>query len=196
MFFFGHLGIGSKLASPLTSKKGLPKAAVLIGTVLPDLIDKPLYYVLSYATGKHGTELGLICGSRTFGHTAILTIFVSIAALIRKSRWIAGLALGMATHLLLDNLRIGEHGLPEASINSLHALLWPALGYQFPAYVYKGLTNHLEQVQIPVVFWTEILGLMLLAWDFWKSKHGREILNGFQNQRKKSRKIRSRLHKP
>ena len=42
MFIFGHLGIGSKMVYPW--RKQITRGALLVGTVLPDLIDKPLYY--------------------------------------------------------------------------------------------------------------------------------------------------------
>ncbi|MBI5201898.1 MAG: metal-dependent hydrolase, partial [Elusimicrobia bacterium] len=41
MIFFGHLGLGDALAAPV--RRGLPRRWVLLGTVLPDLLDKPLY---------------------------------------------------------------------------------------------------------------------------------------------------------
>jgi hypothetical protein len=47
MFFFGHLGVGATLVRPW--KERLPFRWVLLGAVLPDLIDKPLYYGLSWA---------------------------------------------------------------------------------------------------------------------------------------------------
>src|SRR4051812_43545813 len=101
MFVFGHLGIGSKLATPWA--QGLPRRWLLVGTLLPDLIDKPLYYGLSFATGKSGTDLGLISGTRTFGHTALFLVLLALGSIIRRSRILAALALGTATHLLIDN---------------------------------------------------------------------------------------------
>ena len=65
MFVFGHLGIGYKLASPWSRR--LSKRLILLGTVLPDLIDKPVYYGLSWWTGKSGAALGLIDRARQVG---------------------------------------------------------------------------------------------------------------------------------
>ena len=54
MFFFGHLGAGSRLASPFS--KGLPRGLLLLGTLLPDLIDKPLFYGLLFLRGLEETS--------------------------------------------------------------------------------------------------------------------------------------------
>src|SRR4051812_16556438 len=105
MFVFGHLGIGSKLATPWAM--GLRRRWILLGTILPDLIDKPVYYGLSYARGLRGAALGLMSGTRTFGHTGALLLLMATFSILKKSRFLAALSLGMATHLLLDG--ITEH---------------------------------------------------------------------------------------
>ncbi len=97
MFLFGHLGIGERLGR-LFTKPGT-RAALLLGCLLPDLVDKPLYYGLVFATGKHAAELGLISGSRTVGHTLLFALLCG--ALVRGPRGRALFA-GMVSHLLLD----------------------------------------------------------------------------------------------
>src|ERR1700733_5728748 len=100
MIFFGHLGIGLKTAQPF--RRDLPLKPLLLGTLLPDLIDKTLYYGLSFATGRRGAELRLISGTRTFGHTILFTLALGAIAARRRSKTLAALALGSATHLFLD----------------------------------------------------------------------------------------------
>src|SRR4051812_44623567 len=100
MLPFAHLGIGSTMAAPWS--RDLPKRALLLGTLLPDLIDKTLYYSLYLATGQWGEKLGLIAGTRTFGHSGLFLIAVTALALFRGSRTAVALGLGILTHLLLD----------------------------------------------------------------------------------------------
>ena len=81
MFLLGHLGIGRELVKPFS--KGLPLAGIFLGTILPDLIDKPLYYSLAVITHKWGSELGLISGTRTFGHTAAFLLLLTFISFIK-----------------------------------------------------------------------------------------------------------------
>jgi hypothetical protein len=84
VFLFAHLGIGVRSIRWIEglSRKGtralLPIAPLFLGTLLPDLIDKPLYYGLSWLTGLRGAELGVIAGTRSFGHSWILLLLLTI----------------------------------------------------------------------------------------------------------------------
>lgn len=167
MFILGHMGIGSKLASPWS--KGLPLQWVFLGTLLPDLIDKPLYYSLSFITGTHGAQLGLISGTRTFGHTALFLMFLVIFAFFKHSRSLAALAIGTMTHLFLDN--IVEHFLPPPIDLAHLALLFPLQGVRFPVYPFGGFKDHLLSLTNTVTFAAELLGGGILAWDYWKARH-------------------------
>jgi hypothetical protein len=67
MLPLAHLGIGSNLVRPWWKKLDL--RALLFGTLLPDLIDKPLYHVPALLTGLHGircSSSGCSCSSRSF----------------------------------------------------------------------------------------------------------------------------------
>ncbi len=75
MFVLGHLGIGKRLAAhPYRRFSRVDKRAFFVGALLPDLIDKPLYYGWSWLTGKHGAEAGLISGTHLFGHTGLFLL--------------------------------------------------------------------------------------------------------------------------
>ena len=157
MFLLGHLGIGLETARPF--RRDLPLKPLLVGTLLPDLIDKPLYYGLSFATGRHGAALGLISGTRTFGHTILFTASLGALAAARRSKAIAALALGAATHLLLD---VASDAFTRNTGFSLRVLAWPFFGWSFPGYTYSGLGEHLSQFRAPFFLCAELVGAMIL----------------------------------
>jgi len=170
MFVFGHLGIGLKLASPW--RKGLSRRLILLGTILPDLIDKPLYYGLSWMTGKSGADLGMIAGTRSFGHTAVALLLMTLTAFIFRIRWLAAISIGVATHLLLDNL--GDRLLLGRDA-TIRALAWPFMGWQFPPYPFHDMHQHLGQITEPYFLITEIAGFLFLCWEYWKYRKIRRI---------------------
>jgi hypothetical protein len=157
VFALGHGGIGLWAAKAVD--RDPPLKSLLLGTLLPDLIDKPLYYGLSWATGRGGAALGVIAGTRTFGHTILLTAAVCAAGAARRSRALTAVSLGMATHLALDVLT-------DACVHrgefSLRAYAWPLLGWRFPAYPYGGLHEHLATGLSPFLLGAEALGAALL----------------------------------
>ena len=157
MLVLGHLGIGLQVARPF--RRDLPLKPLMIGTLLPDLIDKPLYYGLSLATGRHGADIGLISGTRTFGHTILFTASLGALAAARRSKVLAALALGSATHLFLD---VVTDVFTRRADFSLGVLAWPLLGWQFPGYAYSGLREHLSQYHEPFLLYAEIIGGILL----------------------------------
>ena len=187
MFLFAHLGIGNQLVRPWT--KNLTgkyfRRAVLVGTLLPDLIDKPIYYSVYYLSSLNIPigPFGFITQTRTFGHTAIFLFALALLAFYRQSKLLAALALGTATHLVLDSW--SDSFLHHHWMGGQTVLLWPFLGWQFPPDPYGGLTAHLSLVKRPVILYGEIIGIGLLAWDYWKRRHP-ELL---QRKKLKRRKI-------
>ena len=166
MFLLGHLGIGSWAAARRVRAEQL--GWLLFGTLLPDLIDKPLYYALVLATGRHGAELGLVSGSRTFGHTLLLLVALW---LVLPRRIGAPLALGMITHLVLDEVgdvlgvflpMLGTHPHP----GTIAAILFPFLGPRFPVSPFHSMVEHLASLENAYVFAGEIAGAALLAWQW------------------------------
>lgn len=168
MFFFGHLGIGSKMAYPWRDK--LPRAALLVGTVLPDLIDKPVYYSVAAFIGRDAASQSLISGTRTFGHTLLFLIIIALVAYLRKSRLLAALAVGITTHHLIDligdefQLRL-DLITPGTGPDGFHALLWPLLGWGFPTST-TTIVGHGTQIINPWVLMGEVIGLCILLWDY------------------------------
>lgn len=188
MFVLGHMGVGSKLVQPLSH--GLPRRFLFLGTILPDLIDKPLYYGLVLATGKRQAELGLICGTRTFGHTALLLLSIAAVAWLKRSRALAAVALGVATHLLIDVL--GDRIMhPENFPSSAQvALLWPFLK-SFVPIPFESASEHLRTILNPWVLGGEIVGALILAWDGWKSWHQGEIFADLRERRLARRRMKA-----
>ncbi len=90
---------------------------LVVGALLPDLIDKPLgtwLFADSFSSG------------RIYGHTLLFATVLMTAALFAtrrgptRRRWMA-LAIGCFTHLLLDGMW-----------TSNEVFLWPAFGWDFP----------------------------------------------------------------
>ncbi len=134
--------------------------------LLPDLIDKPLYYSRLFPQWATCT--------RTFGHTGALLCLVLLAAGLARSRWIMALALGMATHLFLDCLM--DHFFdPTRESTALVALTWPLLHARFSAYHFDSVWEHLHHLRSLAVVGAEILGILFLGWDYWKSAYSREM---------------------
>jgi hypothetical protein len=173
MLVAGHLGLGRALALPWYRR--LPPLLFFVGTLVPDIIDKPLYYALSWSTGRHGIDLGLISGTRTVGHTLLLTMFVAVVARWRSSAALRAIAIGMLTHLALDvaNDFLGVwSGLPHDpdSIPGYAAVVWPAMGVQFPVAPFTSVTTHAERLLNPVTATGEVLGALVLMWEAWRNR--------------------------
>ena len=105
MIFFGHLGLTAgafRLFERATSKRreaapDIDYRLVLLGSELPDLLDKPIGNVLFRSVFNSG---------RIFGHTLLLTLLVLLIgfALYRTRRKNGVLVLGLASllHLIFD----------------------------------------------------------------------------------------------
>lgn len=179
MLLLGHLGVGSKIVNPWAA--GLPRNWLWLGTVLPDLIDKALYYGLSWSTGQHGAALGLISSTRTFGHSALFLIAVAAIAAIRRSPAGAALAWGIASHLVLDNMFDTFHQ-PVVS-SAFQALIFPLHGLAFSVAPFSGFREHLMDANRPELLIGEVVGAAILFWDYWQARHAPEIQAHFRERR-------------
>jgi hypothetical protein len=153
MFVFGHLGFGSVLAHPWRDRAG--RWALLLGMLLPDIIDKPLYYArLS----------DVFSCTRTVGHTGLLALVLLLAGMLSRRRALAALAVGMTTHIILDCVMDAVVGSPESS--ALRAAVWPLMGVDFARVYLPSLTVHVERLVSMPILVTEVAGALLLAWEF------------------------------
>lgn len=140
MFPLGHAMLPAGLAL-LLQRRGLAPAMdlrlVMLGGLLPDLVDKPLTLLL-LPDVRHGHWLG---------HTLLAAALLGLLAL--RARPLAPLALGVGSHALLDRLPVTEPA----------AWLWPALG-PFPA---GGFGDPLAALAGPWTLAGELAGLAVLA---------------------------------
>ena len=164
MFVLGHLGIGSRLLFGL--RRRLPAWPLYLGCLLPDLIDKPLYYGL---LALHRLP-PLISGTRTFGHTGIFLLLVALAAALGRRAWLRAIAAGVATHFALDiagELVTGAD--PESSI--WLAIFFPAEGLRFPLAHFTSLAEHLAlSAQSAYVVVGEVIGGAILLHAVWRRR--------------------------
>jgi hypothetical protein len=162
MFALGHLGIGKKLAAhPYRRFSRVDKRAFFVGALLPDLVDKPLYYIPAWLTGKRGAAAGILSGTHLFAHTGLFLLVLTVAALVSRSRPLRALAIGVATHLTLDIVALSM---------SWGTLLWPLFGWRFPIYPFRSLSQHLGTILHPITLTGETLGAAILWLDYRRAR--------------------------
>ena len=158
MFALGHLGIGKKLAArPYRRFSPAEKRAFFLGALLPDLIDKPLFYIPFWLTRHRGGAAGILSGTHLFAHTAVFLLALAVAARLTRSPSLRAVAIGVATHFILDIVGMSM---------GLGTLLWPLFGWRFPAYPFRNLGQHLGTILNPVTLAGELLGAAILLWDY------------------------------
>jgi len=119
---------------------------VLLGSLLPDIIDKPLWLLAAGHISLSG---------RDYAHTLLFNLALFICSLIliryRKS-WLLIISLCSFMHLILDQMW-----------NSPVVLLWPLLG-PFPREETVGWLPNIFQVlfSYPHVYIPEIIGLVII----------------------------------
>jgi len=172
MFILGHVGIGRTVTRPWSWR--LPVVPFIAGALLPDVIDKPLYYSHVFAS---------ITCTRTVAHTGLFAAAVCAIALIRRSPAATAVALGLASHLLLDCSMDVMSTEPKSAII---ALGWPLAHRTFASFGFRSPVEHLRHLwNIPVLV-TELMGVALIAWEFL----ARQRRAGFTpNDRKTSKAI-------
>jgi len=123
---------------------------LLVGALLPDIIDKPVGLFFLRDIFGHG---------RLFSHTLLFFALFALAGLylyLRHNRgWMLVLAFGTFTHLLLDQMWLTPT-----------TLFWPFSGFAFekgdpagwvPGILHALLTN-------PEVYVPELVGAAILLW--------------------------------
>jgi len=148
MFPLAHLGIGSAITRLFPVK--LPFRWILAGTVVPDLIDKQIFFFLSRCFPEAGWE----AGKRGFAHTLVFLLLLAALSRSRKSPTLWAVTAGTATHLVLDVISKSTEG-SSTALGSLRVLFWPVAGWSFPT-----LSHGMHGTEI----WTfELIGLGLLV---------------------------------
>jgi inner membrane protein len=169
MLIFGHTGItlgaatliagtvNRVQANPDEKKSWLDSLArhidiriLLVGSLLPDIIDKPVGQVFFRETFSNG---------RIFSHTLLFLIILTGIGffLIKRYRqvWMLTLAAGTFFHLILD----GMWAFPGT-------LFWPLLGFTFEKVSLTNWWSNIFQAlfSYPGNFIPELIGLAVLLW--------------------------------
>jgi hypothetical protein len=155
MLLFAHLGLTLAAARPV---RGAALGYLLLGSMLPDIIDKPLGEVL----------FGSPAMGRTIGHTLLFLLLLGMLAYYSQDLRLASLAGGVAAHLILDFMW-----------NSPRTLLWPLLGH-FPAVANLSTLEYIQALiralDNPIVAVPEMLGLAYLLYLAWQRRDEISIL--------------------
>jgi inner membrane protein len=169
MLFFGHMGItlgaAAVAAHTVTSRKANPATKeswfvpvtryvdirlLIIGSMLPDIIDKPIGIFFFGATFSNG---------RIFTHTLLFLILITATGyyLYKRSQklWMLTLAVGDFMHLALDEM----WQVPTT-------LFWPLMGFNFPQLeLNEWIANMLQALfSSPYIYISETVGLAILIW--------------------------------
>lgn len=143
MLLFAHVGLALLLARPF---KRVDLTFLAIGSMLSDLIDKPLGWILFGSPGM----------GRTFAHTMLFLMLLAALAMYLSDLRIASLCGGILIHLGLDSMW-----------NSPVTLLWPLLG-TFPHAALISPLNYLEMLLLglrsPEILIPECVGLAYLIY--------------------------------
>ncbi len=176
MIFFGHLGITTGVFKiyekvfykkrDLSRKTLIDYRVVLVGAILPDIIDKPIGAYFFRSTFHN---------SRIFAHTLIFSTILILIGLYRlfKSRKHNILILGICTsiHLILDSMWLYPN-----------ILFWPCYGLKFAQRAEGNWLNSdiNRLIADPSYYFPEIIGFAIIAYYFWplvKNKRIKSFLN-------------------
>lgn len=157
MIFFGHLGLTTgavrtyeKLLSKDTNQ--IDYRIVLVGSILPDLIDKPIGAFLFRSTFHN---------SRIFAHSLLFSVILLCigiySLLVHGKNNILVLGISSSIHLILDSMW-----------QYPGILFWPYFGFRFPArpegnWVQSDL---IRLISDPSYFLPEIIGFLIIAYFF------------------------------
>ena len=123
---------------------------LLIGALLPDIIDKPLGGIFLR------DQLG---SGRIYAHTLLFLVIIFIAGIVlyraRGSMWMLVLAFGSLIHHVLDSM----WQMPRT-------WLWPFLGFEFEKLPSENWLSHwlTEFFNRADIFIPEIIGFCILIW--------------------------------
>lgn len=151
MLVFGHLGITLLLAFVIFSvlKEDVDYRFVLVGGLLPDIIDKPIGDYIFYSIFQNG---------RIFSHTLLFVAVVTLigATVTRKYKvnFVELLALGSLFHIAEDQVWRVQG-----------TLFWPLFGWEFPKFNLEDYAGYILYVLFhnPDAYVPELIGISILA---------------------------------
>ena len=149
---------------------------LLIGSLLPDIVDKAVGYFFFRDTFSNG---------QIFCHTLLFLIVITLGGLYlywsRHRTWLLTLSFGTFTHLILDGMWLTPQ-----------TLLWPLYGFSFEklgfidwmlilVYIFEGLMSYNpEYVGVAVV---EFVGVVIVVWFVWFLVRRRRLYTFIRNGR-------------
>ena len=153
MFIFGHAGVSS-LAAYLMKRRihNIDYRYVALGSMLSDIIDKPLGLIILKDVLYNG---------RLIGHTLLFAFALTVISFTKNSMKLKMLSLGIWLHLLFDAMFL----YPKT-------LLWPVFGN------FRSLDYHpnfiLQLVSNPLAYVPEAVGMSFLLYVFFRHGHYRK----------------------
>jgi len=168
MFPLGHVGIGTHVIPPRIREQ-LRWRWLVVGCLLPDVIDKPLFIAARLLHRPGADRLYLLHGSRLFGHTLFFLAALFVAGAALHSERLRAIGWGVATHLVLDLLPDFVSGY---FFTFRHWLLWPLFGWGFPP-AYGGRLVHGIDRELATYIAGELIGAALLVRWYVGSRRGK-----------------------
>lgn len=146
-----HVGITLLIVRYVFRDPSMDLRWVALGSILPDLIDKPIGSVLFHQTFQ---------AHRIYGHTLLFPVvsLVAVMALTRRGtpvrKALIGVVLGVFVHLILDGVWV-----------SPDTFLWPLFGFGFPKVAGSDFPTLISaMVTSPWVWLGEALGAAYLVY--------------------------------
>lgn len=148
-----HRGITSWTVS---LAKHIDIRLLLIGSILPDIVDKPIGLYFFKDTFSNG---------QIFGHTLLFFVVITLVGLALylslKKIWVLVLAFGTFTHLILDRMW-----------QNPRTLLWPLYGSSFERYEILSFARWVQDLfqtvsTSPVLSIPELTGITIIIWFIW-----------------------------
>ena len=149
MFILGHIGFSFAALYGLKRRvKDIDYRLLLLGSMLPDIIDKPLGLVVLK---------DILYNGRLVAHTLLFASLVTLLAFGGKSMKLKLLSMGIWLHLLFDMMFLYPR-----------TLLWPGLGNFMPLDYHADFMAQL--VSNPYTYLSEAAGLAFLSYIFFRHR--------------------------
>ncbi|MEZ5336031.1 MAG: metal-dependent hydrolase [Methanolobus sp.] len=159
MFIFGHIGITLGILlilkqHPLFSKFRISYPMLVLGAMLPDLIDKPL------GEGLLADSLG---NGRIYAHTLLFCILLLFGAIYYNKR-------KNDNRVFIIPAASFLHLMEDRMWRTPATLFWPLFGWEFPKGIYSsGLLDYFYRILMNTyslensyTFLSEMLGIIIL----------------------------------
>ena len=155
-----RLGSGASFFKSLANRIDI--RFLLIGSMLPDIIDKPVGLYLFRETFSNG---------RIFSHTLLFLVLVAVVGLLLRRNsdktWGLALSIGTLLHLILDQM----WQIPKT-------LFWPIFGIAFGRIETTYWLGNIFYALLkkPDVYVPEIIGFVVFVWFVCELLHHRTIV--------------------